>query len=113
MDVAYPLICSALPPLWIDSAGGTNQTYNETLINQLGSCQQTTTYEWGFSLLMLYIFLISLLVWMIGTYYLWVYSELTLKAHQKIEFEAIGEYQAIMTMSKALQENLSEDGKDW
>lgn len=48
-----------------------NDKYDINYIKANGVCQQLSTYQWGFSFLLLFVFMLFTAVWALGTYVLW------------------------------------------
>ena len=94
-------------PVFWDSSSQT--LYNLTQFNSAGSCQQQglVKYKWGFSFLLLYVFVITFLVWTIGmwTFYLdsWLHSRLDVSQRQ------MGVERAVLDLSKAMQSKVDAD----
>jgi ABC-type sugar transport system permease subunit len=78
----------------------TNETFDRTTLQTKGSCQPTQTYKWGFSFLLLFICLILLGVWSIGTYILWLKAHFLLLAHG--EPPVVGEYGAVIELGTTM-----------
>ncbi|KAM7210172.1 hypothetical protein V8F06_014449, partial [Rhypophila decipiens] len=51
---------------------GTSTAYSLYYVQQNGSCQPQGTYQWGFAFLQVFIVVILLLVWTVGTYMMWL-----------------------------------------
>lgn len=83
-----------------DSA--TQTIYNLTEFNAAGRCQQegVVRYNWGFSFLLLYIFVLTFLLWTIGmwAFYLdsWLHSRLD------VEHNQIGIERAVLDLSESM-----------
>jgi len=81
-------------------------TYNLTQLNERGSCQQLNhvRYKWGFSFLLLYVFIVALLIWTITIYALY------LDSYYHSRLDAAGRYiglkRAVLDLALAMQENL-------
>jgi hypothetical protein len=86
---------------------GTNTVLNVTKVNRRGSCQQTTKYRWGFSFLLLFIVLIFLNVWIVGTYVLLLDVYLHSRLH--IVKRDMGIYRAALDISSVIQDNVDSD----
>jgi len=76
-------------------------------VNHLGNCQQTATYNWGFSFLLLFIVLIFFLVWILGTYILWLDAYL----HSRLDIvkRDMGLYRAALDISSVIQNDLDKN----
>lgn len=76
-------------------------------MDRLGNCQQTATYRWGFSFLLLFILLVFFVVWILGTYALWVDAYL----HSRLDIAErdMGLYRAALDISSVLQSDLDKD----
>lgn len=86
-----------------------NTTYSVEDIEAIGSCQSLERYQWGFSLLQLFINVLLLLLWAIGVWILW------LKAHKELkrrgQVEASSRYRAVLDLASALEQEVSKDGE--
>jgi len=49
-----------------------NDKYDINYMQANGACQQLSTYQWGFSFLLLFVFMLFTAVWALGTYVLWM-----------------------------------------
>jgi hypothetical protein len=83
---------------------GTKMIYAFRIMDQLGTCQQTATYKWGFSFLLLFIVLIFFLVWILGTYVLWL--DAYLNSRLDIIKRDMGLYRAALDISTMIQSDL-------
>ena len=84
--------------------------YSFDYMSANGTCQALRTYQWGFSFVLLFTFLITLLVWSIGTYIFWLEAHFALKV-QDI-YEIPGEYEAVIGLSAAMQQEFIKEGED-
>jgi hypothetical protein len=86
-----------------------NETYT---LNDLGNgkCLPSGTYKWGFSFLLLFVFLLTLLIWSIGMGVVWVRTDLTLRAREIRDIP--GKYKAIIELAEALQKEFDKEGMD-
>ena len=75
-----------------------------------GTCQPLGTYQWGFSFLLLFIFLLTLLIWSIGTYIFWLEAHLTLKVRDI--YEIPGKYKVVIRLGAAMQREFVKEGDD-
>jgi hypothetical protein len=87
---------------------GVQYTFNYLSAN--GTCQPLGTYQWGFSFFFLFFFLLTLLVWSIGTYIFWLKAHLTLKVRDIREIP--GEYKAVIGLGAAMQREFTKEGED-
>lgn len=87
---------------------GTNSTYSMQYVEQKGSCQPRSTYQWGFSFLQVFSTSILLLIWSCGTYIMWLSSHKTLARH--VDNEVPTKYRAAVTLVSALNLDLSRIG---
>ena len=85
-------------------------TYPLDYMSQNGSCQPLGTYQWGFSFLLLFIFLLTLFIWSIGTYIFWLRAHHTLRVREIHEIP--GEYKAVIELAAAMRREFSKEGKD-
>lgn len=76
-------------------------------VNLAGNCQQTATYKWGFSFLLLFLVLIFFMIWIIGTYILWIDAYL----HSRLDIakREMGLYRAVLDVSSVIQSDLDHD----
>jgi hypothetical protein len=67
-----------------------------------GRCQPQADgrYQWGFSFLLLFICLVLLLVWTVGTYLLWLKPRIAMR--DQGEREIAGEYTAVVELATAM-----------
>jgi hypothetical protein len=84
----------------------TNETFDVAKLRVDGSCQPTKSYQWGFSFVLLFICLILLGVWSIGTYILWLKAHLALRIHG--EPQIAGEYKAVIELAAAMNNEFSK-----
>lgn len=75
-----------------------------------GTCQPLGPYQWGFSFLLLFIFLLTLLIWSIGTYIFWLEAHLALKVRDICEIP--GNYKAVIGLGAAIQREFVKEGED-
>jgi hypothetical protein len=85
-------------------------TYSLDYMLRNGTCEPLGTYQWGFSFLLLFIFLITLLIWSVGTYILWLRAYLNLRACDVSDIP--GEYKAVMDLAAAMQHQFEKEGLD-
>ena len=85
-------------------------TYPLDYMSQNGSCQPLGTYHWGFSFLLLFIFLLTLFIWSIGTYIFWLRAHHALRVREIHEIP--GEYKAVIELAAAMRREFSKEGKD-
>lgn len=97
-------------PLFYDDGSGT--TYNLTQFNERGSCQQLglVKYKWGFSFLLLYIFVATWLAWTIGMYAF--YLDTYFNSRLDIVGRRMGIERAVVDISEAMQKRLDLDQVD-
>jgi hypothetical protein len=62
------------------------------------------SYQWGFSFIQLFIMIILLLVWAVGTYIMWLRSDIVMRRRSREE--VTGEYKAILELSEAIRKQL-------
>jgi hypothetical protein len=94
-------------PVFWDSSSQT--LYNLTQLNLAGSCQQQglVKYKWGFSFLLLYVFVISFLVWTIG---MWAfYLESWLHSCLDVSQRRMGLERAVLDLSKSMRSKVNAD----
>jgi hypothetical protein len=82
----------------------TNSVLDILAIEKQGSCQQTATYAWGFSFLLLFIVLICFNLWILGTYILWLDAYLYSRLH--IVERDMGLYRAALDIASMIQSDL-------
>ncbi|KAL9105657.1 MAG: hypothetical protein Q9227_009206 [Pyrenula ochraceoflavens] len=87
-----------------------NQTYSYNYVKLNGICNQESTYKWGFSFLLLFIFAIIQTIWVIGMYVLW------LDAHLASRFvragRDMGTHRAALDFSKAMRKDMGEEATE-
>jgi hypothetical protein len=88
----------------------TREVFDTTKLRENGACQPTSTYKWGFSFLILFICLLLLLIWSIGTYIMWLKAHLTLRANGKPE--PVGEYKAVIELAAAMNNEFSKHNEN-
>jgi hypothetical protein len=54
------------------TVSNSNDKYDINYMQANGACQQLSTYQWGFSFLLLFVFMLFTAVWALGTYILWM-----------------------------------------
>lgn len=76
-------------------------------VNAAGSCQQTATYRWGFSFLLLFIVLVLFIAWIVGTYFLWLDTYL----HSRLDIvkRDMGLYRAALDITSVLRGDLDKN----
>lgn len=86
---------------------GTNDILTLDEVNQRGSCQQKARYMWGFSFLLLFQVVIFFLVWILGTYALWLDAFL----HSRLDIvrRDMGLYRAALDISSVIHSDLDKD----
>lgn len=85
-------------------------SYTIAQMSEFGQCQQTDTskYQWGFSFYLLFVFVITLLVWTIG---MWVfYLDSWLHSRLDANHRDMGLERAALDIAHALQYRISLDG---
>lgn len=85
-------------------------TYSLDYLSENGSCQPLGAYRWGFSFLLLFVFLVTLLIWSVGTYIFWLKAHLVLRAREIHEIP--GEYKAVIELAAVMQKELAAEGID-
>jgi len=94
------------------NAAYTTLTSNETLIlgdsSTRGKCQPDVTYKWGFSFVLLFIFLVLLMIWTTGTFILWLKARLSMR--HDTDWEVVGEYKAIIELATAMNNDFGKHG---
>lgn len=91
-----------LPQSWLKG----NESYDITYVQENGSCQTIGDYQWGFSFLQLFICILLLLMWTVGTYILWLRAHFTFKLRGWDFNQVSGEHKAVLELAKAMQEDL-------
>lgn len=83
--------------------------YNEAEITEHGKClnENDVRYSWGFSFLLLYFFIITLLVWTIGMYILYLNSFLLSRLDRTERH--MGTERAVLDLSAAMQRKLAAE----
>lgn len=94
------------PTFWYDTS---NTVYNLGEMNYHGSCQQVgqVRYQWGFSFVLLFAFTITLMIWAIGTYILYIDS--WLNSSLDLVHRRMGPERAVLDMAQAMQTKLNMD----
>ncbi|KAE9969476.1 hypothetical protein EG328_006839 [Venturia inaequalis] len=87
-----------------------NQTFALGDSSTQGRCQPEITYQWGFSFLLLFNFLVLLLLWSIGTYVLWLNSRLSTIPTE--EPEIAGGYKAVIELASVMNHQFGKNGED-
>jgi hypothetical protein len=90
----------------------TGRTFTYDYVQANGICQDISEnkYQWGFSFLILFIFLCLLLIWTTGTCIIWLKSRGVVK-HRQTEAD-IGTYTGILELSKAITHNFESISQD-
>lgn len=83
----------------------TSQIFNASYLQENGICQDISknTYRWGFSFLILFIFLALLLAWTTGTFIIYLTAVHALKNQDSKK--TIGTYTGVHELSKAITQN--------
>lgn len=86
---------------------GTDILLNVVELDAAGTCQQTATYRWGFSFLLLFCVLVLFIVWILGTYFLWLDAYL----HSRLDIvkRDMGLYRAALDITSVIQGDLDKD----
>lgn len=96
-------------PMFIEPESGT--IYNISELNRNGTCQQAkggVRYQWGFSFLLLYVFTMSLMVWIIGLWILYIDSTL----HSRLKTRGMGYERAVLDLSLSMQGSIAREGAE-
>jgi hypothetical protein len=86
-----------------------NVSYDLDYLSKHGTCQPSGTYQWGFSFLLLFIFLVALFIWTIGIYVFWTWAHFSLRVHEIPEVP--GEYKAIVELAAAMEREFDKGGQ--
>lgn len=93
-----------------DTFAYNGSTYDLTYIQKHGRCTQLTTYQWGFSLLLLLITTNLTTLWVISTYALW------LDAYFNSRFDNshwdMGTYRAVLDLAAAMSKEIGNNDDD-
>lgn len=91
---------------------GSKTLYNQTEYNKQGSCQQQgdVRYRWGFSFLLLYVFVIIFLVWIIGMYGL--YLDAYLHSRLDVVQRHMGLERAVLDLSATMRKRVDNQDLD-
>lgn len=86
---------------------GSQTLYNLTEMNNYGTCQQEgalVQYKWGFSFVLLFAFVVTFLIWSIGTWALYLDSWL----HSSLDFSHrdMGPQRAVLDMARSMETKL-------
>ncbi|KAM7215732.1 hypothetical protein V8F06_008842 [Rhypophila decipiens] len=84
---------------------GATTTYSIDYIQQHGTCQPQGTYQWGFSFLQVFITVIFLLLWTVGTYMVWFGSRKTMMRNGQTE--SPGKYGAAMLLASRMSQEFA------
>ena len=86
---------------------GSNTTYPLSYLQTNGRCQQVNTYQWGFSFLMLFVFMLLATVWAVGTYSLWFDAYLNSRFDRA--GRGLGETRAMLDLTATLNKEMGEE----
>ncbi|KAK0724608.1 hypothetical protein B0H67DRAFT_568303 [Lasiosphaeris hirsuta] len=84
--------------------GENSTTYSLDYVRANGSCQPLGTYKWGFSFVQLFIVLIILLLWTVGTCTMWLKAHLTLL--RRADGEVPNKYNASLVLAARMRSDL-------
>ncbi|RMZ73702.1 nad dependent epimerase dehydratase [Pyrenophora seminiperda CCB06] len=87
-----------------------NNTYTFDDLQQRGKCQAVLDYQWGFSLIQLFIMVIIFFFWTVGIFVMWLTSQSTMKTRGRND--VAGENKAILELSDAIRDQLGEISKE-
>ncbi|KAK3374725.1 hypothetical protein B0H63DRAFT_480813 [Podospora didyma] len=88
---------------------GKNYTFTMDSILRSGSCQALLTYSWGFSYVQLWMMILALLAWTLGTYTLWLKAHLTLAT--RVDHDVPYRYKAALNLVSAMRGQLDASGE--
>lgn len=81
-----------------------NETYDLAFVTRYASCKPVDSHNWGFSFLLLFITLLLLSIWSLGTYILW------LDVHLHSKLDRTGRQMGMVRASHDLVEAMHRDG---
>ena len=86
---------------------GSNTSIAENKIDRVGTCQQTAKYKFGFSFLLLFVVLVLFIIWLLGTYLMFVDAFV----HTKLDLAKrdMGIYRAVLDISSVLNTDTHND----
>ncbi len=84
-----------------------NEVYSKTDLEKRSSCDDWKNYQWGFSFLLLFIFMVISTVWVIGMYSMWTdtYWNSRLDRSPRV----MGFFRGVMDASNAMRKDMGED----
>lgn len=88
-----------------------NQTFVLGDSSTKGRCQPASTYQWGFSFLLLFDFLLLLFIWSIGTYSLWINVRSSVDPLEEPP-EIAGGYKAVLELASVMNSQFGKIGED-
>ncbi|CAO2653004.1 Nn.00g024150.m01.CDS01 [Neocucurbitaria sp. VM-36] len=83
-----------------------NQTYDYSHIKDQGTCQAVESYQWGFSFIQLNFMIISLLIWAIGIFTMWLKTHFIMK--RRGQRDVAGEYKAVLELADAMHAQIGD-----
>ena len=102
---------SALNSIYADPSQASwvwdNFTYDYAYVLEYGQCIPQATHNWGFSFLILFIFILVTVIWTIGMYAMWMDAHLNSRldrAHRNM-----GVYRASYDFSNAMRKDMGTD----
>ncbi|CAJ2504377.1 Uu.00g117710.m01.CDS01 [Anthostomella pinea] len=88
-----------------------NNTYSVDNVQTHGSCQPVQDrFKWGFSFLQVFIMLVLLLVWTIGTYLMWLKAHLQLPLQEQPEVPR--GWRSVLILAETISREIKENGLD-
>ena len=85
-----------------------NQTYGFFWLNDHVSCQSNgSTYQWGFSFLLLFIFCVFTMVWCLGMYAMWMDADQNSRVARSGQKPG-GTFRSVIDLATAIREDLGD-----
>ncbi|KAF2670615.1 hypothetical protein BT63DRAFT_413321 [Microthyrium microscopicum] len=84
--------------------GNVSEIYSGAYMQSNGNCVQNNSFKWGFSFILIFVFLCLMLIWTLGTFLLWLKAHLTLRLNK--ERVVCGETKAILQLADAIIRDL-------
>lgn len=106
-----------------DVEGVGNETYDVRYVGAYGSCQPMTemstdfkrvreTYQWGFSFVQLFVMIILLLLWTLGTSAVWLKANMTLRMMGVRRGDKPTGFRGVLELAAAIRRELPESNLD-
>ncbi|KAF6794932.1 hypothetical protein CSOJ01_13603 [Colletotrichum sojae] len=101
-----------------------NETYDLRYVKSNGSCQPVVemgadlndvvreTYQWGFSFVQMFVMMILLLIWTVGTTWVWLKASMTFRMRGHQRSDKPKGFKGVLELSAAIRRELPESNPD-